>query len=103
MKDWKYFLIAGTFLILTSTGKTLDNVVKKKVQGKLEIITSLFYCILGGSIAGVIAWVHIETVQIQWVCISVGSFMGERLLERVAEAFEEKIDLIFNKTNEDES
>lgn len=101
MKDWKYYVIAGSFLILTATGKTLDNIVKKKITGKLAIMSSLLYSIIGGTIAGFIASVYIDTIQIQWVLIAGGSWMGERVLDVVADAMEEKIDLIFKKKNDE--
>ena len=48
-----------------------------------------------------VASVYIETIQIQWICIAGGSWMGERILEAIADALEDKIDLIF-KNKDDE-
>lgn len=100
MKDWEYYLIAGSFLILTAVGKTLDKMRKKEITERLGVISSLIFSLIGGSIAGMIATVYIETVQIQWIFIAGGSWMGERILETIADALEDKIDLIFKSKND---
>ena len=101
MKDLEYFIIAGFFLVLTSVGKTLDKLSKKEITGKLGIFTSLIYSLIGGISAGMIASVYIETTQLQWVCIAGGSWMGEKLLDAIVDALEDKIELIFkNKKDE---
>lgn len=100
--DWEYYVIAGAFLISTAVTKTLDKMYKKEVITTLGIATSLMFSIIGGVIAGFLASVYIETVQLQWVSIAAGSWMGERLLDSIADALDEKIDLIFNKHKENE-
>ena len=101
MKNWEYYIIGASFLVLTAIGKALDKLRKKEISGKLGIATSFVCSIIGGAIAGMIASVYIETIQIQWICIAAGSWMGERMLDVVAEALENKIELIFkHKKNE---
>ena len=96
-----FYIVAGLFLLTTAIGKTLDMLRKKEIVGKLGIISSLIFSIIGGTIAGMIATVYIETAQLQWISIAGGAWMGERVLEVVAEALEDKIDLIF-KHNKNE-
>ena len=101
MKDWEYYTVAASFLVLTAVGKTLDKLRKKEITERLGVISSLIFSVIGGSIAGMVASVYIETIQIQWICIAGGSWMGERILEAIADALEDKIDLIF-KNKDDE-
>lgn len=101
MKNWEYYSIAGAFLILTAVGKTLDKLRKKEISEKLGVISSLIFSLIGGTIAGMVATVYIETIQLQWISIAAGAWMGERMLEAIADALEDKIELIFkNKSDE---
>ena len=101
MKNWEYYSIAGGFLVLTAVGKTLDKLRKKEINEKLGVISSLILSLIGGTIAGMVSTVYIETIQIQWIFIAAGSWMGEKLLDVVADALEDKIELIFkNKSDE---
>ena len=100
-ENLEYYLISIVLLLLTAGGKTLDKLRKKEIEGKLGVISSLIFSILGGVIAGMIANVYIETIQIQWVCIAGGSWMGERILEVVGDSIEDKINMIF-KNDKDE-
>lgn len=99
MKDYPYYLIAAGLLILVSVGKTLDKFIKKEAVGKLGVVSSLVFSLIGGTLAGMLSSVYIETVQIQWVFIAGGAWMGERVLDAIATSIESKIDLIFKKKN----
>lgn len=100
-EDIEFYAVAGSFLLVTAIGKTLDKLRKKEITEKLGVISSLVFSLIGGTIAGMIATVYIETVQLQWISIAGGAWMGERVLDVVAEALEDKIELIFKK-KEDE-
>ena len=102
MKELEYYIVAGSFLLLTAIGKTLDKLSKKEIVGTLSIASSLIFSIIGGTIAGMIASVYIETIQLQWIAIAAGAWMGERVLDVVADALEDKITLIFKKQKKDE-
>lgn len=101
MKSWEYYSVGALFLLLTAIGKTLDKFRRKEIAGKIAVFSTLIFSVIGGLIAGAISTVYIETVQLQWVCIAGGSWMGEKILEVIAEAFEDKINAIFkNSKNE---
>lgn len=95
MKEWKYFAVSGGFLLLVSVGKVLDKWRKKEITKKIGIASSFVFSIIGGLLAGMLANVYIEKEQIQWIVIAGGAWMGEKLLETVADAINEKINLIF--------
>lgn len=99
MKDFEYYIIAILLLLVTSTGRTLDRIMKKEIKGKIGIISSFIFSLIGGSIAGMIASVYVEVIQMQWISIAAGSWMGERLLDSVAGALGDKIDMIFKSKN----
>ena len=100
-EDLDFYIIAGSFLLITAVGKTLDKLRKKEITEKIGIFSSLILSLIGGSIAGMIASVYVETPQLQWICIAGGSWMGERVLDVVADAFEDKINLIFKNKNDE--
>jgi len=101
-QQMQYYIIAGAFLFLTAIGRTLDKLSKGEISGKLAFTVSFLFSIIGGIIAGMIASVYIETIQLQWIFIAAGAWMGERVLDVVADALEDKITLIFKKQNKDE-
>lgn len=90
-------MIAGGLLVLVAIGKTLKKYAKKEAVGKIGIFSSLIFSLIGGILSGMLSSVYIDTLQIQWVFIAGGAWMGERLLDAVASSIESKIDLIFNK------
>jgi len=102
MKELEYYIVAGSFLLLTAIGKTLEKLSKKEIVGTLGIMSSLIFSIIGGTIAGMIASVYVETVQLQWIIIAAGAWMGEKVLDVIADALEDKITLIFKKQKKDE-
>ena len=96
------FLIALGVLLLVASGKAIDKFVKNEAIGKLGLVSSFIFSIIGGTLAGMLSTVYIETLQIQWVFIAGGAWMGERLLDAIATSVESKIDAIFkNNKNED--
>ena len=101
IKDFQYYIVGGLFLLLTAVGKALEKLRKKEISTTVDIASSLIFSIIGGSIAGMIASVYIETVQIEWIMIAGGAWMGERVLDAVADALEDKIDLIFKKKKDE--
>jgi predicted alpha/beta-hydrolase family hydrolase len=101
MKDIQYFIIAGSLLLITAIGKALEKYRKKEIQNTIDVASSLIFSIIGGSIAGMIASVYIDTIQIQWILIAGGAWMGERILDAVADALESKIDIIFKRKNDE--
>jgi hypothetical protein len=101
MKDIQYFIIAGSLLLITAIGKALEKYRKKEIKSTIDVMSSLVFSIIGGSIAGMIASVYIETVQLQWIMIAGGAWMGERVLDAVAAALESKIDLIFKRKKDE--
>lgn len=96
MKEVEHYIIALIILIITAIGKALDEMKKKNVHTKLGIATSLLLSIIGGIISGMLSQVYIETLQIQWVCVSVGAWLGGKMLDKVADAFDKKLSLILN-------
>ena len=100
-KDMQYYIIGGAILILTAVGKALEKLRKKEISSTIDIVSSLVFSLIGGSIAGMIASVYIETLQMQWIMIAGGSWMGERVLDSVADALEDKIDMIFKRKKDE--
>lgn len=93
-KGLKYYLILAFFLMLISAGKVLDKIRRKETAGKIGIVSSFIFSLIGGILAGMIADVYIEKVQIQWVFIAGGAWMGEKFLDTIAHVIEEKINKI---------
>ena len=101
MKDYWYYIIGSGLILLVSAGKAIDRFYKDRTIGKIGVISSLVFSLIGGVLAGLLSTVYIEVVQLQWVFIAGGAWMGERILQAIGALVESKIDLIFKSNQND--